>query len=409
MKAGLAFIASGAVIDNQVLKEWYQETEDLDILGLFIARFSTDWVTQGEVDIARMTAASLIEYYIENEEIPIDKIGTSINNDLRNRWMQFIGVSRTVNYSYDDLYESFIFSKSENCSLVAESEEIYFCLNRLPDQIYFNTVNDAEDFISRVFNDYHSLTDYLQENAPSVTSRLDPRERIVIEISKLGVPLGYTDGKTIRINNSAVIFDVLHEIVHTYDWNYRLIFGNHNLLLGEGYAEYLGKYFPIGDQAIKKVIWEDITGRESSPGISYWYSLDEEQLSAAKEWYLLNGGNLNSEESIDPRRFVDAVAFATMYRDAHGGSMGIPIGEKYERLENNLDTSEMVGLELSYTQAASYTAWLSDAYTLDTVLDYFVNRSTGTSLEDKEYADLKVEWLAYLTSAGETIQIPNSP
>lgn len=409
VKAGLAYIASGEEVDTLVLKKWYQETEDLDILGLFIARFSMDWVTQVEVDIARMTAASLIVYCVENEDIPIDTIGASINNDLRNRWLQTIGVSRSVDYPYDGLYDHFSFSKSENCSLVAESEEIYFCLNRLQEQPYFDMVNEAEDFIIRSYNDYMSLTDFLEINAPSITPILGPDERIVIEVNELAVALGYTDGKTIRINNSAVLYDVLHEIVHSYNWNYRLIFGNDNLVLGEGFAEYLGKYLQIGEQPIKTLIWEDFNGRESSPGISYWYCLDEEQLSAAIDWYWMHGGSLESEDSIDSRLFLDAIAFVTMYRDAHGGPLGISMGEKYERLNISRDISKMDGMELSYTQAASYAAWLSDTYTLDAVLDYFVNKSADTALEGKGYAELKLDWLAYLVSEGEGIQVPDSP
>jgi len=409
VKVGLAYIASGEEVDYQVLKNWYQQTEDLDILGLFIARFMTDWVSQEEVNIARMTAASLVEYCSVNENIPIESVGGEFNNDLRNRWLSSLGVQRSVDYVYDGFYKSFQFSQNEDCSIVAQSEVVYFCLNKLEEQPYFDEVGDAEDLIYRAYTGYQVLTDYLTTNAPSIDHLTIPDGRITIEVTRLDVLLGYTEGNTIRIQNSAVLFDVLHEIVHTYKWNRELLFTNDNLLLAEGFAEYLGKLLPIYEQSIKKAIWEDINGRESNPGISYWYFLDKEQLGTAKEWYLQQGGIMENEDSIDPRLFTDAIAYATMYRNAYGGSMGLPIDEKYERLSPNFNLSEMDGLELNYTQAASYVAWLCDTYSLDAVMAKYVNNDERTALEGKDFEELKLEWMTDLQTKGAGIHIPDSP
>jgi len=411
VRAGLAYIASGEVVDEQVLKNWYQETEDLDSLGLFVARFMPDWVSQEEIEIARMTAASLIKYASESETIPVESLGERIDNDLRNRWLSTLGVERTVNYPYDGLYELFQFSESEDCSLLLKSETMNFCLNKLADTPfpYFEEVQDAEDLIYRVYTGYNAITDYLLENAPSVSHLTDSEETITIEVKKLDVMLGYTRGNTISIHNSAVLFDVLHEIVHTYNWNEKLYAVNDNLLLSEGFAEYLGKLLPVYEQTVKKAIWDDLNGWEWRPGISYWYCLDEEQLAAAKEWYLQQGGSLANEEAIDPRPFYDAIAFATMYRNAHDGPLGISIEEKYSRLTGrNYYISDMEGLELNYTQAASYVAWLCDTYSIDTVMAEYVNNDEGTALEGKDFETLKGEWLDYLRKKGEGIPIPDS-
>jgi hypothetical protein len=411
VRAGLAYLATEEEVDNQALKNWYQETEDLDILGLFVARFMTDWVSEEEVNIARMTSASILKYALEEENIPIESLGDRIDNDLRNRWLQAIGVDRMVNYPYDGLYEPFQFSHSEDCMLLLKSERMNFCLNRLAEtpSSYFDDVADAEDLIYRAYNGYQAITDYLLANAPSINALINSEETITIEVKKLDVMLGYTRGNTISVNNSAVLFDVLHEIVHTYEWNEKLHAVNGNLLLSEGFAEYLGKLLPIYEQTVKKAIWDDLNGWEWSPGISAWYCLDEEQLFAAKEWYLRQGGSLADEEAIDPRLFYDAIAFATMYRNAHDGPLGISIEEKYTRLTGrDYYLSDMEGLELNYTQAASYAAWLCDTYSMDTVMDKYVNNADDTALEGKNFETLKAEWLAYLREKGEGIPIPDS-
>lgn len=409
VRAGLDYIASGEEINSHLLKNWYQETEDMDILGLFVARFMNDWVSQEEVDIARMTSASLIKYSLESENIPVESIGERIDNDLRNRWLSSLGIKRTVNYPYDGLYQAFQISRSEDCSLLLKSEVMNFCLNNLPESSYFDQVRDAEDLIFRAYTGYQAITEYLLTNAPSITQLTSTQDRVTVEVRKLDVMLGYTEGNTIKIHNSAVLFDVLHEIIHTYDWNKKLYLGNDNLLLTEGFAEYLGKLLPIYEQTVKKAIWDDLNGWEWSPGISAWYCLDEEQLFAAKEWYLQQGGSLADEDAIDPRLFYDAIAFATMFRNAHDGPLGISIEEKYSRLTGrNYYMSDMKGLELNYTQAASYVAWLCDTYSLDTVMAKYVNYDEGTVLEGKDFETLKGEWLDYLREKGEGIPIPNS-
>ena len=408
VKAGLAYLASDEPVDTPVLQDWYQETEDLDILGLFVARFKADWVSEEEVQIARMTAASLVQFCLEDEGLPVEELETGINNDLRTRWLNSLGVQRVVSYPYDGLYAPYQFSTTEECSLVAQSDEIYFCLNRLPEEIYFDEVGEAEYLIYQADTGYKALMDYLLTNAPSVAELTIPQQRITIEVRALDVLLGYTEGNTIRIHNSAVYYDVLPEVVHTFAWNQKLAFANNNLMLAEGFAEYLGKLLPIYDQTDKAAIWDDLSGWEADPGISYWFRLDFEQLAAASAWYLAQGGELDSREDIDPRLFTDAMAFATLYRNAHGGPLGISIEEKAARLQQRLDVSVMEGVELNYIQAASYVAWLCDTYSLDEVMQRYV-LNDETKLGGKNYEDLKRVWIATLMDKGSGIPIPDSP
>jgi hypothetical protein len=408
VRAGLAYMASGEEIDDQVLKNWYQETEDLDILGLFVARFMTDWVSQEEIKIAQMTSASLIKYASEKENIAVESLGERIDNDLRNRWLSSLGLERTVNYPYDGLYEPFQFSESEDCSLLLESETMDFCLNKLADTPfpYFDEVQDAEDLIYRVYTGYNAITDYLLANAPSVSHLTNSEEIITIEVKKLDVSLGYTQGNTISIHNFGIPYYVSSMMIRTYDWYDNLFFNNEGLVLQNGFAEYLGNLLPIYEQPRKRIVWEDLNGLESSPGISFWYFLDEEQLATAKEWYLQQGGGLTDEDAIDLRLFTDAVSFATIKRNAHGGPLGESIEERLEHFNTGYDVSDMAGLEMNYTQAASYVAWLCDTYSIDTVMAKYVNNDEGTALEGKDFETLKGEWLDYLREKGEGIPIP---
>jgi hypothetical protein len=412
VRFGLEYLASGEEIDDQVLKEWYEETEDLDILGLFVARFKPDWVSPEEVEIARMTAASLIRYCVEEENIPIESLGNQINNEIRNDWLKTIGVERTVDYAYDGLYQHFLITQRDDCFLLLESEAMNFCLNRLSETPfpYFDEVADAEDFIDRVYTTYQAITDYLLTNAPSIRDKVETDKRVTIEVKPLEVSLGTVDGNTIQVHNYGIPYYVSSMMIMTYDWYDDLYFNNdEGLLLRYGFTEYLGNLLTIYEQPRKSIVWEDINGLESNPGISFWYFLDEEQLEAAKAWYLKQGGSLADEESIDLRLFTDAVAFATINHGAYGGPLGISIGERMAAQQPNYDLSGMEGLELNYTQAASYVAWLCDTFSLDTVMAKYVNKDTNTDLEGMDFETLKQAWLADLQAKGEGIPIPESP
>ncbi|MAT40916.1 MAG: hypothetical protein CL609_01145 [Anaerolineaceae bacterium] len=414
VRAGLASLVLGEGLDQAVLQAWYETTDDLDMAGLFYARFLDDWASEEEREIARMSAASLVQYALEAESIQPGQLVKRVNNDVRTRWLASLGVDRAVSYPYDGFFTDFLYSESRDCQLIVKTDTMKFCLNRIPQQEYFDEISEAEFFIYDAYYGRKVLAEYIMSEAPSIGHLMSPEETINLEVIDLGDRLGYTHENSIKINRSSTYYDILHEVVHTFEWNSTLNNGD-RIWMVEGFAEYLGKLLTIYPQTAKRCVYEDLTGplntEETSsalgtPGTTYWYQLDSEQFNASKAWYLAQGGQMENEEVIDPRLYTDAVAFATMYRDAYGGSRGNPIGVKYSSLYPNYNLEDQNGLELSYTQAASFVAWLCDTYSIDRVLDVYVNQAEDGLLDGKTYQELKSEWQAYLLSKGEGITIP---
>ena len=395
----------------EILRRWYEETNDLDIAGLFFAYFQEDWASAEEIRMARMSAASLLEYALNEEHIPADRLAEQVDNQVRTRWLASLGVQRTVTYPYDGRFTDFTYYGKGDCSLNIRAGNILYCLDRLSDQEYFDQISEVEFFLNQTYYGRLALEEYLFSEAPSIRSLMDPEEMILYAVAYREPgdrrALGYTNGNSISINQSAVFYYPLHEIVHTFNWN--SVLGESSVMLSEGFAEYLGKLLPLYVQTEQHCIFQDLTGAVNgaesiAPGTSYCYSLDPEQLDTARQWYLAQGGRMDAEEEIDPRLFVDAVAFATMVRDAYAGSRGVAIGEKYA----HIPPGSQDGLELSTTQAASFVGWLCETYTMDRVLDVYVNRAEDRLLDGKTYEDLKSAWLASLISRGEGIAIPDS-
>ncbi len=356
-----------------------------------------------------MSAASLLNYALNEEHISDVKLAEQVNNSVRTRWLESLGVQRTVTYPFDGRFTGFIYYRKGECSLNILAGNNFYCLNRLSDQEWFDEISDVEFFLDQTYYGRQAMEEYLLSEAPSISSLMDPEEIILYYVKEMEPgdrrALGFANGNIITINQEAVHYYPLHEIVHTFNWNSEL--DASSAMLKEGFAEYLGKLLPLYPQTEKHCIYQDLNGRVHGTetvavGKSYCYYLDPEQLEAAKQWYLAQGGRMDSEEAIDPRLFMDAVAFATMYRDGYAGSRGVPIGEKYSQIQ----PGRQDGLELNYTQAASFVGWLIDTYTIDRVLDVYVNGAEDRLLDGKTYKDLKSEWLASLIAKGDGIAIP---
>jgi hypothetical protein len=403
VRSGLASLVMGEKPDQTALQSWYETTDDLDMAGLFFARFHEDWTTEEERQIARMSAASLVQYALEVEAIQPDKLVEQINNDVRTRWLASLRVDRAVTYPYDGQYNGFIYFHNSQCSLVILTDTIHYCLNNLPEGYYIDEVPELEFMINQTYYGRKVLVNYLLTNAPSISHLMPPDETISFKIIEHRNALGFAGRNTVVVNSAAAYYYGLHEIVHTFNWNLNMV----DIWLAEGFAEYLGKYLSIYPPTQTRCIYAKVTGHLYPgvvPEVTSCYLLDAEQFEAVKVWYVANEGQLEPEEAIDPFLYANAVSFATIYRDSNG-SLGIPIGVKYEKRGSGWQD----GYELSYTQVASFVAWLCDTYTIDRVLDVFVNSSENGKLDGKTYEELKTAWQAYLISMGEGIAIPGAP
>jgi len=419
--SGLTALALGEQPDQEMLKAWYEETDDLDAVGLFYARFLEEWASEEEIEIARQSAASLIQYALEDKNIPIDQLAEKVDNEVRTLWLASLGVDRAVTYPYDGHFVGFTYGQSNDCSILVRTDSMNFCLNRLPDQDYFYEISQAEFLIDHAYYGRIAIVDYLLSEAPSISHMMDPHELIEVDVRKLDYASGRVNGNKVSINQAGVYFDILHDIIHTFNWVTDAP-ARDEVWQIEGMNEYLGKLLPLYPQTEKLAVYQDLNGRMYNngeeftgggitvqAGTSYWYMLDPEQVEAAKAWYLAQGGQIEPEESVDPLLYAHAVAFATIYRDAYPSMRSHPLGMRYQSFTPGEINPGQEGLELSTTQAASFVAYLCDTYTLDRVLAVFITNAEDGLLDGKTYTELKAEWQTYLMENGEGIAIPGQP
>jgi len=66
-------------------------------------------------------------------------------------------------------------------------------------------------------------------------------------------------------------------------------------------------------------------------------------------------------------------------------------------------------LELSYTSAASFIAWMCDKYSLDRVLDVYVNHAENGLLDGKSYSELNRNGSLTCAPRAQAYRIPGEP
>ena len=75
---------------------------------------------------------------------------------------------------------------------------------------------------------------------------------------------------------------------------------------------------------------------------------------------------------------------------------------------NILDISLFCCLFFFIPKQLHNLGWLFAIYTIDWVLDVYINKAEGGVLDGKTYEELKSEWHAYLIAKGDGIEIPGS-
>ena len=190
--------------------------------------------------------------------------------------------------------------------------------------------------------------------------------------------------KVMTINDS---YAMLHETVHAMS----LYTTANHLWLTEGVADYLGKSLGF-DVLVNQTHYVNLYYAEQGMYDSYIAAGNQDALRYRKilDLYTAWGGKITSFEEMDHRLYIDACAAA---------QFAIPgaetVGGVYDMLNDQAYTG--TGGELTYMQAASFTAYLIDRYGMETVLHVAVEQDRLEEIFGAPYDTLYAEWYATLS------------
>ncbi|MBU5333356.1 hypothetical protein KQI61_14230 [Anaerocolumna aminovalerica] len=359
---GLNAYVSGDKADESMLKDYYLNNDSMDCLELLPTRFIEEWNTQFELDIAKKSAIALTKFVLE--EYDIQKLN-QVDNDIRTKWLEHIGVNKEYQYSYGDI-GNYSYSKDTSNLLVVDSGRNIYNIKKISGLTECS--DDVEKLLYFTEKEIQYINSYLLENLPAYEFDFSSKRNISTSSGSVSTAKGNLD---IDLTRPDV---VIHEYMHT-------VFP----LSGDLYSEALSEYF--GKIVCNNTYWQEAFYKNyllenkvvEDPVVpliqSYYYSHHKKPLGY---------------DEIDRSISIDAIAYASITADFHAVGTWRPLEF---RLGNRMKKE---GMELNYPEATSFLKFLINQYSLDTVMNSALTDISYKDAYGKEYEILKEDWIQYL-------------
>lgn len=363
---------------NKQLAEYYENAENMGILGLADTRFLSQLCTEEEIQIARDTAASFYDYWKGKQKTEdINELSESLNEkDLteeKNDWLTSIGVTKEYDYPYEGLYDISVgISHQYEKGIAASGKYADHEIKLQEDDTYFmSNVENVERFFYNNQHGAQKLYDSLKKADNSDLLPLERRAKYRIEEQNniYQVLGGETDvnKSEIIIDSSNVLYCHLHELTHLWTQPEQKEKTTEDIWFGEGIACY-------GALQVEEYCGVDI---KSYKDVDYFFVLAK---------------MLESADTEEAKKILE------LYKNA-GGSM--EENQFNHTLFNNIyvyENIEKYGLETAiqnydYPYYESFMNYLVENYSLEDVIEVVTKHQTVEETFGKNFEDLQQEWM----------------
>lgn len=390
---GISELMINNSIDKSSLTAYYSMDGSMNTLGLFGGRFLEFFCSNEEVDRAKNTAASLVDYIIntygpeellhllqnplkEKEVLGIDYI------TLKNDWLSSINVNKTYQYPYEGEFIGLQFTSSNKYPVIIKTDSMTY---NFPEDsksigIIESGIDEIEAFFHYALDGQERLEEYLDDNVQNANNDIDLSQKITcIFTSK--VSMSFADARTGTVS---FIGDnaYLHELVHLYI----PIRDEKNIWIYEGISEYLGRII-ISD------LWRYYVHYNWQESLSTPKDSDDiysESIKKFKSVYEAKGGSLRSMDLISPRLYYDIESLLTITGEGKYNSGAPTMGEAYPNIQLKQ------GKDLTYPQSGSLVAYLVDQYSLDDVIAVCGDYASFEETFGKTFDQIVDEWTVFL-------------
>lgn len=372
---GLTGYLNDKEYDAKLLKKYFSNEENLELLHLFGPRFYKEWNGQEEYEMAEMTAISLTEFILKEYGF---KQLTSVGEEVKNAWVAQIGSPLTYQENGTN-YDNYQYTQREG-ELGITTEDAYYSINLTK---YFNTSKQVEDLILTQIKWKKELKEYLKIHAPEYYSTNNLDMKISYRLEKRKSSEQHNTGKNGQIRILNTDDTVFHELGHIYfppDVN--------QFMLSDGIAEYVSLILCPYDQ--RRKIYSAILFEDKAHDILLPYS-------ETVKLYYDKYSDEYTEDKINMEYLIDALALATIKGEYYSklSSFSQSISEVY-KMGKSKTRVEDEGYELTYIQSCSFASFLINQYSLDKVLIFGTSSKSYQEVFKTDYEILKAEWLNYL-------------
>ena len=193
--AGLAAFLFGSTADTDMLREYYEQAEDLDSLSLFPAYFSDVFASEEEILVARSTAIALTDYIIN--QYGMDIFLQTDRTENRQDLLYSLGVSREYSDPYAETLADYAYAfwQKEYPLVVTtdRSDTLYirygegdldspsqvraflYEANVAVESVLNGIANESPEYLQTVLDNYNPVRVYYD---PAVSSRISDGIRL---------------------------------------------------------------------------------------------------------------------------------------------------------------------------------------------------------------------------------------
>lgn len=369
---GVEGIVFNREADVSALRQYYTDNEDISVLGLFGTRFMSEWNTERDLKIAKETAVSLAEFIVKN--YGYDILLSDITPQIKNEWLQSIGVDRTFTYEYNDALRGSVVSRLNEDLVLITTQYANYSLDKIDRQL--ETSKDIEKFIYRDIAGLEFILNYISENAPVNYERLSLNDYRIDSLNTSDSKIG-DEPKSFRWLN-----------FHLYSAVYQLFPSSASLWQNIGVADYLSRVI-YHDSYERERIFSNFN-RYVKKAYSGEIDINHNDYIILK-YYLEHDGGWETVDDIDMRLYGDACSFGAMYQKDFKCTWTVtPIHIRFSV------SDKIEGNELSQAQAFSFTSYLIEKYSLEVFLDLYKEDADFEEVFGESYESIKEQWLEYL-------------
>jgi hypothetical protein len=396
---GVCELLINGVPDSKYLADYYNGGGDMDILGLFCARFDDRLCGAKEASVARASAASLVNYIV-NKGMNLSE--HNFVATLKQEWLKSIGVTKTYKYPYEGELAGFWINASSNeaYDFVLNSDlAVYHIAWQKDESCLMSSVHNLEYFLHRNYSGLLLLKDSIAANG---TQRMleGTAKKLMYNIDETGYQSAITmegampSGEIFLPDTYSASHRSLREAVRSYagagtkKWleiglaeYYSAIFlKDYEFLVEErdGFRNCDYRYLLMRDLVFNKDAFDF---EDSEWGKSYYTDI--------LEYYMGHGGSMTTQSDFDPELFYNAAAFTSLNSNktkSYDAWLDTrPISVKYNISEE--------GSEMDNYQAGSFVNYLVKTYSLKNVMTVYSDYSKLVTVFGKGYEELKADWV----------------
>lgn len=380
---GLTKYIFGETTDTDKLCSYYNEIDDISILGLSGSRFYDLWNSKDEIEIAVDTAAALVSYIDQSysKEVIMTRF---YDTSIKTEWLKSIGVNKSFENKNEIKQGYYTYTSNKEYPLIIKSPEVTYYMVPME---YLKNASDIELFLCKDKKGRECIYQYLEENVPTYLKDINKDKDLeyLFTQSKDAFSQVLPNGKIILTIPPFHLHEYAHTIALTSSFSHAT-----KQWMREGIAEYLRYIISPNDYEMELMIsdMEELNLIESPDLKEMWKDI--------WKYYKMYGGN--NKLDIDNRKlYVDALAYGSFDSEiVFERSSFRPISQMY----NIADEVDSLGNELNYKQACSFASYLIEEYSLKSYFDcYYIDDDTDKSFMEAfgvSYEEAKNNWLAYL-------------